>query len=1555
MGERKLSQKHIGLSEEEFNKSVKIGIARMKAEYRQNAMLAISLNQTQRSALNEAVLSCVLSPTGAVHPALMRSAAEKGVPMHIIFQATEQALEERKEKERQMTTNRNGGQQKGIMSHTEVILRSSLEYPRQENSQGSYAEKTSLSPPPNNADCSLVRAQIKSPQPVTASRTLAVKPELEKDARTSDNSLCRDEGNDEEAVILPSKSTATTTGTLPKLQKIGAAPFCVPREGRQLNSLPPSVSPSPQITTLAPPSKTTNEGLLPLLGSARHVPIFSLKARPVAVLPPRDDRYSIAIPSNLLSSIENFLSPAGGKSNTLAHSKNADCGQSEIKSIMADLLDRVECRCEAEGALSRIVREIESTHRKDIKQYKTNITHINSVATLPLIETGGDDSGLAASGKVFVNESQNPFSSAEKGDPSKLVEDKNEDKPITAVAPAKIDIGKAMTPLAQSNGLHAGMDGKVRLDMPPQLRALKLLRSGKSYHNLAVESKLDILEYLLDEIVSTDATVSAEVAKRDACAHLLVLTGQGERPRCAAYGPLPSDLELDDIVNTDECAICGLEGDLICCDGCIGSYHKCCIGMANNTKLPEGKWFCHECAINDPSKTGPLMQGRKSALDWFTLSSLGMKMQKGFVEEKVVSSLARVEFLIVHGFVFARDCEVKAAVDIDEILAGKTPLVTRVGMVPGVDIRMIGSIGAGSKPRSLTPLNQDQLFKLLLFLGPNICEEWPWCQIPLSPMKVWDKKELSKFITAFNWSSGTGPIELNGLTTTFTKRYQSYMMYFANPSSHNPMIYTNRYQHVPFINVTKNHTSSFYRFEEHTFYYGTSMPIFNTLTRDFAPDSCLAAVLRKYPTLLDPLKLLKEYTMRFERDLTSSSLLTPSWGVSGNGKLTDWDEKLTRCVSISRLAQLLVDLVDATNSRAFFEEWNALPAGKHSRSSEGSTGTSNSDERQYISLKSDWAQTGEVKRRKWERAPMSELRRILQAEPGGLESVFGSNPTFARRKKRKAKPATTQNGVERNHNANLEIIRLPDEMEVESSERNVDVTDSNMDNLKRDNAASITTSNHIPHPKRNINAFTHFLSAWSTEAKKIGTKVDGYKSAHCSKLWKALPSDEKSKWQRIADQDRERYLKEVAERDALVAKVTSQGSTEDGESNAAKLNMSSSKRQRRSTRAPKPVYGSSFQGISKEGINRRHQAIEADHATMIRQARDSKLAELKQWVRQPTHSDPVWPLAGRKLFDPEASLSKKMARWLGRNAGVKRIAHITYMDQFEVGRPSVSMLWREKTLKCRSIESLALQIEFLDSFLNRSVMHSCISLSRRASSTNTNLAKFVSCRHRDPATGKMEYFVVNIKKKRGCWMAEEDIDLSSLVFELRACITSSQKKVIGPLRVGKKEKEIKKKRASVRAEKYPRKVEAVQSRKEVAISKQIVSQQNKELDRQISSRNEMSSRPSVPKRTSDKHAPRALIAECKAKLQLCSERHKDAVVSMLAEAAINGLQAVPADKLNPIRFRAMDEMMKLNDEMHKLGVPRSSYAVLRVSETLSLAEQRASAHYKMIKGRHSAG
>ena len=54
--------------------------------------------------------------------------------------------------------------------------------------------------------------------------------------------------------------------------------------------------------------------------------------------------------------------------------------------------------------------------------------------------------------------------------------------------------------------------------------------------------------------------------------------------------------------NADECTICGIEGDLLCCDGCPGSFHKACIGMGPNGRLPEGKWLCPECKIVDASK-----------------------------------------------------------------------------------------------------------------------------------------------------------------------------------------------------------------------------------------------------------------------------------------------------------------------------------------------------------------------------------------------------------------------------------------------------------------------------------------------------------------------------------------------------------------------------------------------------------------------------------------------------------------------------------------------------------------------------------------------------------------------------------------------------------------------------------------------------------------------------------------------------------------------------------------------------------------------------------------
>ncbi|KAL5081861.1 hypothetical protein RYX36_010282 [Vicia faba] len=59
--------------------------------------------------------------------------------------------------------------------------------------------------------------------------------------------------------------------------------------------------------------------------------------------------------------------------------------------------------------------------------------------------------------------------------------------------------------------------------------------------------------------------------------------------------PGNSEDEVDD--NGDECRLCGMEGTLLCCDGCPAVYHSRCIGVMK-MYIPEGEWYCPECKIN---------------------------------------------------------------------------------------------------------------------------------------------------------------------------------------------------------------------------------------------------------------------------------------------------------------------------------------------------------------------------------------------------------------------------------------------------------------------------------------------------------------------------------------------------------------------------------------------------------------------------------------------------------------------------------------------------------------------------------------------------------------------------------------------------------------------------------------------------------------------------------------------------------------------------------------------------------------------------------------------
>ncbi|XP_024011451.1 DDT domain-containing protein PTM isoform X2 [Eutrema salsugineum] len=76
--------------------------------------------------------------------------------------------------------------------------------------------------------------------------------------------------------------------------------------------------------------------------------------------------------------------------------------------------------------------------------------------------------------------------------------------------------------------------------------------------------------------------------------------------RCTDGGPNGVSSDLDG--NSDECRLCGMDGTLICCDGCPLAYHSRCIGVVK-MYIPDGPWYCPECTIN---KIGPTIAHKTS-------------------------------------------------------------------------------------------------------------------------------------------------------------------------------------------------------------------------------------------------------------------------------------------------------------------------------------------------------------------------------------------------------------------------------------------------------------------------------------------------------------------------------------------------------------------------------------------------------------------------------------------------------------------------------------------------------------------------------------------------------------------------------------------------------------------------------------------------------------------------------------------------------------------------------------------------------------------------------
>ena len=119
----------------------------------------------------------------------------------------------------------------------------------------------------------------------------------------------------------------------------------------------------------------------------------------------------------------------------------------------------------------------------------------------------------------------------------------------------------------------------------PHLEPMKQLEKGIPYHHLSLDSKLTMLEFLLDELLQC-GEIANEMTRR---------FDQSAGVSCP-YGDLPTSEQLENLYNKDECTICNLEGDLLCCDGCTGkrlSFHRTrnLLAFTNWLKILQGHFI----------------------------------------------------------------------------------------------------------------------------------------------------------------------------------------------------------------------------------------------------------------------------------------------------------------------------------------------------------------------------------------------------------------------------------------------------------------------------------------------------------------------------------------------------------------------------------------------------------------------------------------------------------------------------------------------------------------------------------------------------------------------------------------------------------------------------------------------------------------------------------------------------------------------------------------------------------------------------------------------------
>lgn len=146
-------------------------------------------------------------------------------------------------------------------------------------------------------------------------------------------------------------------------------------------------------------------------------------------------------------------------------------------------------------------------------------------------------------------------------------------------------------------------------ELKPGLDLCKLKLFESEYYEQPTLVKIEILRCLCDDMMEVEG-IRSELNRRTLAIELNINTDRIHRNIKIEASRKRTSLDISggscltgDVVdeatdgNSDECRLCKMDGNLICCDGCPEAYHLKCVGVANSL-LPEGDWYCPECMID---------------------------------------------------------------------------------------------------------------------------------------------------------------------------------------------------------------------------------------------------------------------------------------------------------------------------------------------------------------------------------------------------------------------------------------------------------------------------------------------------------------------------------------------------------------------------------------------------------------------------------------------------------------------------------------------------------------------------------------------------------------------------------------------------------------------------------------------------------------------------------------------------------------------------------------------------------------------------------------------